>query len=523
MPSNHVRAIAQDNDGILWFGTDSGLAKYDGRRIQKVLAPGLPNGRIRALKLDPDGTLWVGTDSGATRYSAGQFKEITETDGKAITAFAMPDRGNMILVSDQGNVFTCAMQSDGSLKVKTTGPNDSPLLKLETNGNQNPLPLAGVSQTKDGLIVATRGRGLLLLSADEVKEIVSRPRSFFINASVVDDSGHLWFGADAAKNDGGLYSSDDLLHPQKIDAETGPVKSITFDQSGSILAGTDGQGVFRVKNGRVLDHFTFDNTAGGLRSNLVFSIFVDREGVVWFGTDRGVCRYDPHSPRIEPISDSPGSNFVRTLYKAKDGREWCGTNRGLFTRDAGVTAWRAAEDLSGKTIHSINEDQSGHILVGTAGGIYRGAPDPFSLPGWFRFSKLDKGSDVAPIESVRAICHFRDGIYLAGFSNGVERLDGDNRKLIWPTNNTDSRQRNVVSLYADGNDRLWIGTAEAGVFYFDGNKVIKDPALSDIHDETVWSVAARAKILSGLRPLTSYINIGRASFNQFCKAAIFAK
>src|SRR5258707_721087 len=47
LPSNHVRAIAQDADGILWFGTDSGLAKYDGRRIQKVTAAGLPSGRIR--------------------------------------------------------------------------------------------------------------------------------------------------------------------------------------------------------------------------------------------------------------------------------------------------------------------------------------------------------------------------------------------------------------------------------------------------------------------------------------------
>src|SRR6185369_16079165 len=32
LPSNHVRAIAQDDDGVLWFGTNGGLAKYDGRR-----------------------------------------------------------------------------------------------------------------------------------------------------------------------------------------------------------------------------------------------------------------------------------------------------------------------------------------------------------------------------------------------------------------------------------------------------------------------------------------------------------
>src|SRR5262249_62043403 len=36
LPSDHVRAITQDSEGTLWFATDNGLARYDGRRIQKV-------------------------------------------------------------------------------------------------------------------------------------------------------------------------------------------------------------------------------------------------------------------------------------------------------------------------------------------------------------------------------------------------------------------------------------------------------------------------------------------------------
>src|SRR5215207_1828687 len=34
MPSDRVRAVAQGPDGAMWFGTDAGLARYDGRRIQ---------------------------------------------------------------------------------------------------------------------------------------------------------------------------------------------------------------------------------------------------------------------------------------------------------------------------------------------------------------------------------------------------------------------------------------------------------------------------------------------------------
>src|SRR5215212_7726785 len=41
LPSDQVRAVAQDSEGQMWFGTDAGLARYDGRRIQTVAGEGL--------------------------------------------------------------------------------------------------------------------------------------------------------------------------------------------------------------------------------------------------------------------------------------------------------------------------------------------------------------------------------------------------------------------------------------------------------------------------------------------------
>ena len=48
LPSDHVRAIAQGPDGLMWFGTDSGLVKYDGRRIQKIATDGPAAARVLA-------------------------------------------------------------------------------------------------------------------------------------------------------------------------------------------------------------------------------------------------------------------------------------------------------------------------------------------------------------------------------------------------------------------------------------------------------------------------------------------
>src|SRR5688500_2378844 len=39
LPSDSIRAIAQTNDGVMWFGTDNGLARFDGRRVQNF-SPG---------------------------------------------------------------------------------------------------------------------------------------------------------------------------------------------------------------------------------------------------------------------------------------------------------------------------------------------------------------------------------------------------------------------------------------------------------------------------------------------------
>ena len=132
LPSNHVRAIAQDGEGMMWFGTDGGLAKYDGRRIQKMVVDALPAGRVRALKLDGDGVLWVGTDSGAARLVAGEFKPIAETEGKAVTAIILPERGRAVMVSEQGTVFDCSTKTDGSLAVQTIEPRDSALLNVDS-------------------------------------------------------------------------------------------------------------------------------------------------------------------------------------------------------------------------------------------------------------------------------------------------------------------------------------------------------------------------------------------------------
>lgn len=494
LPSDHVRAIAQDNEGVMWFATDGGLARYDGRRVQKVSDEALTTEHMRALKFDPAGRLWIGTDAGAVILDGDQFKPVPKTEARTITAIITPAAGRALMTSGQGEIFDCRRLDNGDLAVRAVTPADSPLLTTDAGG-RTPLPLTSLTMLDHALIVGTHSRGLLQVErADNdrplVTEIFSRPRAFFVEAIAADANHQLWFGSQTTAEDSGLYASGDLLRPEKVSAGLGTVTALDFDGRGDLWVGTDGQGAARFRDGRRVDRFTFESTAGGLRSNRVYAVFVDREGVVWFGTDRGVCRYDPRGLRVENISDNTESNFARTLFRTSSGALWCGTNRGLFVRTA--EDWQPSEAIGNRVVHAINEDASGRLLVGTASGLFIESPAPPAPPRHSGFSNLSHTTTFVRFDeagdSVRAIQRFRGALYVASFGRGLERLEADSRAPIWPADSTNAALRQVVSLYAEGDRRLWIGTALAGVFVFDGATTKPADGLNALRGAAVWAM-----------------------------------
>src|SRR5436190_18234202 len=53
LPSDSVRAIAQTADGVMWFGTDNGLARFDGRTVQKFSLGSAASDQILSLGTTP--------------------------------------------------------------------------------------------------------------------------------------------------------------------------------------------------------------------------------------------------------------------------------------------------------------------------------------------------------------------------------------------------------------------------------------------------------------------------------------
>jgi signal transduction histidine kinase len=90
---------------------------------------------------------------------------------------------------------------------------------------------------------------------------------------------------------------------------------------------------------------------------------------------------------------------------------------------------------------------------------------------------------------VRALAQFQGEVYVGTYGRGVERLDAAGRTLVWPVVQGNAQEREVVHLHADKSGRLWIGTALAGVFVFDGRETKSLPALEKLRGSAVWSIA----------------------------------
>ncbi|HET6890435.1 MAG TPA: ATP-binding protein, partial [Pyrinomonadaceae bacterium] len=492
LPSDRVHAIAQTEFGVTWFATDGGLASYNGRRTHAVIAEGLPAGRVLTMRVDYAGALWVGTENGAARLANGKFAAIPETAGKVITAIITPQRDRAILSSENGQIFDCQitqpserLEPGEGIPGLTFSVKVIPAEPLQSADKDQPglLKITSLAMVGEKLYAGTQSRGLILVENGEAKEVLSKPRSFFINALETDSQGQLWAGARARAEAPGLLNLRDPIKPVRSKESTGSVTAIARGANGDIWVASDGRGAFHFQDGKLIEHFTFEGTGGALRSDHVFGVFVDNEEVVWFATDKGVCRYDPHSMRTENISNNAGSNYVRALVRTKSGQLLAGTNSGLYTYDDSTDSWIGVAEVGPRIIYAVGEDKNGRVLVATANGLFA-APSNNAF-----FTRIPPPNERPQGDSVRAVTTSNDVTYIATYGYGVERIQGSQRTLVWPESSADNRLREITALGSDSANRLLIGTASAGGFLFDGKVTSTEPALDRLKGGAVWTIA----------------------------------
>src|SRR5262245_22207344 len=211
LPSDRVNAIAEDSRGLLYFGTDNGLVRYDGRNVETIPDAGsLPSARILSLKLDSRGILWIGTDRGAANYRNDRIEILAETNGQMITGITASEHREIALVSQQGEIFRYreppeSMRSErgegARLTVTKLDQSTQQLLRAPKRQNDrlslNSVEFKDKSKEPAELLIGSSGRGILINSGSELREATIRPpRPYFVSSLFIDGD-VVWLGEHA--------------------------------------------------------------------------------------------------------------------------------------------------------------------------------------------------------------------------------------------------------------------------------------------------------------------------------------
>ncbi|MBB6143173.1 ligand-binding sensor domain-containing protein/signal transduction histidine kinase [Silvibacterium bohemicum] len=347
LSESFVRSVAEDEQGQLWVGTDSGLFRIIHDRAERVdtsqVAPSLAihsvyedrehriwaggsrllmfeGGRIHEFKLSgdysqnrvktilqtSDGTVWVGTVSGLQRLNGGSFEPV-----QGIT----------------GTVRSLRQTGDGTLWIGTIGH--------------------GLFTYRDGRLQQVSGNGLLpsktVLSIDE------------------DNTHQLWVG-----------TQDGLVRLSRTPVSVVPLpggsdsdfETISYDNEGTVWAVSSR--VYAIRQEHAVP-YTFAAIAG----IPVRNVFRDRQGTLWIGTDgSGAYHLTPQGPMHYSSPATLANNFVRGFMESRDGAIWIATDEGV-TRVAGgrVNNFRVGDGLVYFSTRALLEDQSGNIWIGTDQGL----------------------------------------------------------------------------------------------------------------------------------------------------------
>lgn len=307
----YVRALAVDNRrGSLWVGTSHGVSEIDlataDLRNSFTREHGLANEYVFAIGLDPRGHVWFGTNAGGAS---------TFLDGDWKTYFPMHGLADYW-------VYAFSFDKSGGIWIGTW------------NGVNYLNPVTDMMTTyRDELV------------------------NIWVYGIDIDDSGRVWFGTEGGvsmfdgtawrswTHDDGLGAPNEQQLPPSGNTGLGTknrhdlsvyvdslqsynpnyVFATLYDKTrGGIWFGTWGGGVSLFDGN---DSWISYTEADGLAGNIVYSIAQEKSGVLWFGTNKGVSRFDGKTWKT--YRNGLKAPNVYALAITDDGEIWAGTNGGV--------------------------------------------------------------------------------------------------------------------------------------------------------------------------------------------------
>ncbi|HEY4049228.1 MAG TPA: two-component regulator propeller domain-containing protein [Acidobacteriaceae bacterium] len=352
-------SITQTIDGYLWVGTENGVFRFDGVQFvpwTSLSGEQLPSNDVRALLGARDGSLWIATGSGLLRWV--NQRSTRYLNGAATTSIMQNQKGQIwvtnYMVNDYSHPICRIVETDahcygygGSERTRLYSPQG-----LTEDASEN------LWIGHDTALVRWRPGSF---KAYRPPALQSHQGIGGVLALALAGDGSIWVGSGVAGSGGGLQRMvDGALKPfvaPKLNGETLKVITLFVDREGNLWVGTDNQGIYRI-HGTDVDHF---GSVDGLSADGVTQFFEDREGDLWVATSNAIdmLRDLPVTTKREGLSQAD----VHSVLAARDGTIWIGSDRLQALGRGGVSS-EPRRGLPGNFVTSLLEDHADRLWVG---------------------------------------------------------------------------------------------------------------------------------------------------------------
>ena len=440
-----VKVIFEDNNGLMYIGTENGLDVYDGYEFNNYNMNSFDSNSILGNKVsciseDSKNNIWVGTELGVSIFDIGSRSFSRPIDPRDIDNEILEDP-ETIIDDRNGNIW----------------------IKLSESG------LIYKHSTSDGI---TR-----CLSNDIDDSPLKGVR---VNVLFKDSSNMVWFGS----RDGLYYFDSNTNEVKKYVLKKSMVNAIVDGDNGEVWVGTE-QGLVKIINGPngESEFFEKSNSESSIVSNNIKDLAWDSlRKVLWIATNDGISRYIPSENKFfniqtTPYADSIVENDISEILVAiRSGRLWytTATEPGInclsvefdSESDSPPPANHFEHDpIDGQSIADNNitgfiEDKAGHIWIGTG---QNGISFYSFVKSKFTHHRYDQENEWGlKSDKIYSISTMTDGMMWAATGFGLEMLspDGireyDYEKSILNVNY-------IIDVEIVNDENLWVATDQGVV------------------------------------------------------------
>jgi len=343
LPSAAIHAMAQDRDGFLWLGTESGLYRFDGAGTTRwSLRDGLPSNWVTALAPAQDGGLWVGTVQGLVRLRDNRIAPVT-LEGQPLSAL----------------IVALSLDSAGRLwGASGSGP-------FHQTGALECAPVPGCPRRHTPALWPGAHSGSVWL--------VQGPELFEYRK---DGRVQIWNSA------------------QGLGRET--LGAVAEDGEGRVwVAANRSLHVLEPGGPRFQDRSTW------MKNSLPPAPFpfLDPDGAVWMPHTRGILKLGKEGPEFLDPSKGLPLRWVKGGLFDREGSLWLmGASLVRRLGNGHIRVFQESEGLPSSLVWCVSRAPSGDLLAGTDDGLVRLGPEGFrEVPGTkgiVAFSVLEEGQNL---------------------------------------------------------------------------------------------------------------------------------